>query len=203
MEDILAFIISNLFPALIVLGILSSIFGRFQRKGGGNRMPNFGGGTGGEQRLPGEPGGPYRSGETPVATDTPREPEVAHRPEVLWHPDPADGGGPMFPRDFLPGRRMDDHGQVIIADARPNRASGALPAHARAVSTARAMTASSVPDLADARSAEASRVAPALQVEQRSVRPIAGRDELRKAVLWAEILGPPRARNPIGRRFGR
>jgi len=46
----------------------------------------------------------------------------------------------------------------------------------------------------------ASRVAPALQVERASGRPIAGQEELRQAVLWAEILGPPRARSPHGRR---
>jgi len=203
MEDILVFIINNLFPILIALGILSSILGRFQRKGGGNRMPNFGGGTGGAQPPSREPDRPFPSGgDWPVSPESPRLPEVAH-PEAPWRPDPADDGGPAFPRDVQPGRRTDDQGQVIIADVRPNRANGMTSAYAHAALTAGAMAASRETDLATARSAEASRVAPAMQVEQRSVRPIAGPDELRKAVLWAEILGPPRSRHPLGRRFGR
>jgi|GEM_PF-418460 len=221
MEALLDFLFDNLFFVIIVLGILSSLFGRSGRKGGGGRMPDFGGGPGG-WRMPGQdaagrpdrhaPVRPHRSGEPSVRPEA-RPADEAGDPETRRRPYPDGSGGTGFPRK--PERRLEPPGRNAIPnrgkdapslsraeDARPAVRADAPPSVPPAVPAA--ASPSAAPDPAAARSAEAARIAPSLQVEQRPVRPIAGRDELRNAILWAEILGPPRAYKPHSRRrFGR
>jgi|HigsolmetaAR203D_1030402.scaffolds.fasta_scaffold00630_20 hypothetical protein len=202
MEALINFLLENIFIVIIVLGILSSLFGRSGKKGGGGRMPDFGGGPGGWP-APGRgaPGRTDRPGDVPArrSEPQPRQTEAQRRPETPWRPDPAP------PREWKPGRNLDEHGQVVIADVRPGRAGEPRPAapHSSRSEAPAAPHRKASPSAAErtaARAAEASRIAPALQVEQRAGRVIAGADDLRKAVLWAEILGPPRALKPYGRR---
>jgi hypothetical protein len=58
----------------------------------------------------------------------------------------------------------------------------------------------SAADLSDARPAAVTRIAPDQPMEHASGRPADGPGEMRKAIIWAEILGPPRALKPYGRR---
>jgi len=204
MEGLIGFLFDNLFLVIIVLGILSTLFGRSGRKGGG-RMPDFGGGPGGWP-APGQglPRGMRRPGEL-RRPDAARGPEAAPRPEAAPHRSDRPefvGREAAFPREPMPRRQPDAYGQEMMPAPRPVRMHEVLPATSPAASDA---AASSPADLRSspplgAPSSNDSRVAPALQVERLSGSPIAGQDELRKAVLWAEILGPPRALKPRGRR---
>lgn len=187
MEAILSFMFDNPFLTIILLFFLFSMLGRTGRKGGGNRMPDFGGGPGGWP-APGRgmPSGSGRSGEMRGRTDLSRRPERRD----------AGGGEPAFPREWRPAQPQE--ARERMADPRPVRMEPSPPAASPAASASTA--AHEAADSASAAIDGASRVAPALQVERASGRPIAGQEELRQAVLWAEILGPPRARSPHGRR---
>jgi hypothetical protein len=206
MEAIFSFLFDNPFLSILLLIILFSMLGRSGRKsGGGSRMPDFGGGPG-SRRMPGQgtPDGSRRSGETPGRQDASRHPETSEQPDIPRRPERSDAGG--FPREWRSGRQLDEYGQEVIADVRPARASGPLPGtgqtdrHAAPPAASDDVWPSPASDAIAARSDAASQVAPALQVEHRAARPIAGQDEMRKAIIWAEILGPPRARSPHGRR---
>lgn len=204
MGALIEFLFSNIYLVIIVLALLSSIFGRLGK--GGGRMPDFGGGTDSGRPLrrdaPGvppsrrmAPGGPYRSGDAPGGPrrsgDTPGGPEPARPAEMPRHPD---AGGGTFPREWMPGRPLDAPGREVAASA-------AVPSEPPAASRpAPAAPSDSAADPSTARSAAVSRVAPALQVERASVRPADDPGDLRKAIIWTEILGPPRALKPYGRR---
>jgi len=95
MEAILSFLFDNPFLTIILLFFLFSMLGRTGRKGGGNRMPDFGGGPGGWP-APGRgmPRGSGRSGEMRGRTDLSRRPERRD----------AGGGEPAFPREWRPAQ---------------------------------------------------------------------------------------------------
>lgn len=223
MEALIRFLFDNLTIVLIVLGILFPLFSRIGRKDGGGRMPDFGGGAGGGMPSRREPpvsrpwgggdGGSYRTGEftggpyrTGTASGDPHRgdgrPE-AHGRFPEWPPRPeAAGSGPeVSPREWRAGRRTDAQGPSAARDVRPGRdTSPAAPRLSYPAPSVTPSPSTSPADPAAARAAETARIAPALQVEERTERTIAGHDELRKAIIWAEILGPPRALRPHGRR---
>jgi hypothetical protein len=249
MEALIRFLLDNMILVIIVLGVLSSLFGRTGRQGGGGRMPDFGGGPGGgvppgrsgpgnlrprqgvpgdRRAVPGDPrarreagdsqrpgdaadgsyrpgdatAGPYRAGEAPGRPHRAGGDRTAAAPGRTPEPPRQDASG--FPGERGPGRRTDDRGQDVYADVRPGGTPSPVthrPAGTAPAAPAPSLRAASSPqDPTAARAAEASRIAPALEVEERPARTVFGRDELRRAVIWAEILGPPRALRPHGRR---
>ncbi|OUM95973.1 MAG: hypothetical protein A9Z00_06315 [Thermobacillus sp. ZCTH02-B1] len=208
MEALIGFLFDNLILVIIVIGILTSLFGRAGRQGGGSRMPDFGGGPG--SGLPHRPlrdrrespDGTHPGGAVPGGRWTRRE---------AGGGPPWAGGAPGGPhragRAEMPGipvapRHADaaGHGPVVTADARLGGQPSAANRSPAPSAAAPASPRTSSPDPSAARTSEAVGIAPALQVERRPARAPAGPDELRKAIIWAEILGPPRALRPYGRR---
>lgn len=228
MEALIGFLFDNLILVIIVIGILTSLFGRAGRQGGGSRMPDFGGGPG--SGLPHRPlrdrrespDGTHPGGSVPGGRWTRREagggpPWAGGAPGGPHRPGEAAGGphraGEAYGRPHRAGRaempgipvapRHADaagHGPVVTADARPGGQPSAANRSPAPSAAAPASPRTSSPDPSAARTSEAVGIAPALQVERRPARAPAGPDELRKAIIWAEILGPPRALRPYGRR---
>lgn len=159
MEQLVSFVMDNLYFVILIVGIIYSLFSRKKsRERSQNRMPDFGG--------PGRQGPrqrPKPTGSQPV-TVKPRtpSPEPSQQPVRL---------------------EVQERGRMSI------RASSAAERASEGGELARA-----------------SRRAPANVVPQlpQPNKPGAGgsplsRDDLSRAVMWAEILGPPRSKRPHGR----
>jgi len=173
MEQLIEFVTSNFIIVLIVIGFIISLFSKSSSKPN-NRMPDFG--TGNNQQGDGSE----------------RRPTV-QRPVPGRQPIPAQGY-PIPPSEEAAirmemERRMANE-QAQEADRLRKREADrrAVEERRRANQTLRAAEDSSRPSR-EARNSGSSITSPGDQIP--------GTNELMSAVLWAEILGPPRAKRPF------
>jgi len=178
LERLIAFLLDNIFIVIIVLGFLSSLFGKSSsRKQKPSGMPTFGGG-----------GGPAR----PAA------------------PQPSELDQQRMERERLEQQRQEQQRQQALlrereaAEAQAQQLQRArLEEAQRAAETARGLE--QAQRSAEARQAAAQRTVAALKAAAPSKSnqlfdPSAVHgSELRKAVVWAEVLGAPRAKKPFRR----
>ncbi|MCD9022992.1 hypothetical protein [Cohnella silvisoli] len=174
MEQLISFVMKNLGIVIFVIGIIYALFFRkspLERPP--NRMPDFGGGGQQRRRGPGE-------SRPPVAPTSQPEPVEARFPAPQRQtPPPAPRQQPVRLETRLPEPRSEinptssytfvETEDMYAIEAQPKRA-------------ARSQT-----------------KATASSHSMRSDAPLLARDDLKRAVLWAEILGPPRARRPYRR----
>lgn len=219
MERILDFLMSNIYFVIIVIGLIYTMFFRKsplerppqQRphhrppSRPTNRMPDFGG----SPVFPPKPQRPPASADTmprdrggslPVERREPR-PEFAGpppverrepRPEFAWPPPVKEPGsewaGPPpvnEPHPVYAGARP-----VVSVDSRPE-STGSFAASYLAQSSGPGRQSMPIRDIPES--------ATDSQYGAAETRIPLSRDELTRAVLWAEILGPPRARRPFRR----
>lgn len=185
MEKLIAFVTQNPFILIIIVGLLYSMFFRKspiekqpgQRPGskpgnGPNRMPNFGG----------SPVFAPKTQRTDVGTPA-RQPEIRPSFGGLEDSAPQPGGNPYMhvpePTSSIETPRAPSYSLQERSDpARPER-HRAAPARVSLVESAETSHALAVSDGINAGFTS---------------------DDFRQAVVWAEIIGPPRAKRPYNRR---
>lgn len=187
MEKLIAFITHNPFILIIIVGLLYSMFFRKspiekppgnrpgQRPGSGpNRMPNFGG-------SPVFAPNPHR-------TDTgmpDRQP--APRPSFggLDDPAPQPAEGPFM---HVPAPATSFEAPRAPSYSLQERTEPAKPEQPRAVPARARLTPQAPAELSS------------VHAPTDGTRVALSADELKRAVVWAEIIGPPRAKRPYYRR---
>lgn len=171
-------VLANPLVIAIIIGIVASIMKKSKQQGSGagrqgqNRMPSFGGDSG--QRRP--------------AWAQPRQPETARQ----------SGGGRLS--TSAPMQEARDPWEEDDEDWLPRERSTAAPSSKEA---SRSASGGVVGDLTAAQGSLAVEAPPMRAAgldgdEKRSPSPSA--DDLRRAVVWSEILGAPRSRQPYARR---
>lgn len=178
MEKLIAFFVQNPFILIIIVGLLYSMFFRkspLEKRPPGNR-PGGRPGTG-SNRMP-------NFGGSPVFAPKPQQTDAgapARRPEIgpsyggLGDPAPQPADGPFPPVEIPRSPSYSLQEQERTEPVRPEQ-----------------------PRVVPART-------PAAAASYAAVAPTDGRaalsaDDLRRAVVWAEIIGPPRAKRPYYRR---
>ncbi|MUT66672.1 hypothetical protein [Paenibacillus sp. NEAU-GSW1] len=162
MEDLIGFLLNNIYLVVIVGGVLLSLY----RKANGNRaanpkMPNFGGGS----NMPNQTNGHWDDEEErdhrPIAFP---EPQQQHRPLQKHGHTQQNADRPGFGNE--PARKKESAANRQAAQRR-------FPAQASATDAGKdaKTTAAGSPLFAET-------------------------DELRKAIIYAEVLGPPRSKRP-------
>ncbi len=157
MDQLVRFVMDNFVLVAIAVGIVYSLFFRkspLERPR--NRMPDFGGGNGGQRRPPGSP--PTR-------------------------------GVPMRPRPEQPARPRET--PPAVSSAPPEPASHQSSAAYEAPAAEAALKPREKPV-----SAAAAQAAPYATIPSESFGNAPTREDLERAIVWSEILGPPRARRP-------
>ncbi len=183
MEKLIAFITHNPFILIIIVGLLYSMFFRKspiekppgQRPGNGpNRMPNFGG--------------------SPVFAPKPQRTETgtpARQPEIR----PSFGGL----ADSAPQPAEDPYMQVPVPampDETPLAPSYSLQERTEPVRPEQPRTVSA----RSRQTPQATAASYAVLTPTDGNRANLTSDDLKRAVVWAEIIGPPRAKRPYYRR---
>lgn len=214
MERLIAFLLDNFFVVIVIIGFLLSMFGKLGKPGTG-RMPDFGGGGQPPNRGATRPARPIPGPEQPTrpASDPQRQ---ASRPV-----SPVPGAA-------QPGRPVSAPPQPQAREARPLGERPAWPAQseepvrrmrpAEAGTAYAAMTAEApgegewggeggdsgrhskltrTPSVKP-RTASLPSASPALSSIHDALEN-ADVNELRKGLIWAEVLGPPRAKRPFVR----
>lgn len=177
MNAILSFLAENIFVVVLVIGFVLSLL----RKASGSlpRMPDFGGGG------PGGPGLPvprkHAAGPARPARGTP-EPAGAQRP----------GNGGLARTSPFPTAQRSDREMQRFGETAGREGESGGEGVSLEYESARPGRQELPPAGMDAAApAEGLRAAANLHAPEG--------DELRRAVLWAEILGPPRAKRPLRR----
>ncbi|WP_027091132.1 hypothetical protein [Cohnella thermotolerans] len=217
MEAIIEFLIRHYYVVIVVVGLVYGMFFRkspLEKPNPNRRMPDFGGG--GELRRPRQapPGGSARkraAEETarPAAPGPERSPGPEGEPLPLGRSErertlPRSERSPESrPRPgWLEARPAELPPQRTEAEQRPSR-SAAAPSDAPATTVSRPADGLGV--AARLEEAERTRESPARSIGElpASAAEAPGirlpRDEWSRAVVLAEILGPPRARKPYRR----
>ncbi len=218
MQQIIDFLLSNIYIVLIGLFFLSRLFSKSKSKPGG--MPSFGGGSG--HNRPGHegfPGGesldqPPASGEGPAQSSWPGNagPSAGSGQQQRTWPDsagPSVGGGQQqrpwsgsagptgdWQEDQRAARQQQMFRSQTDPDRRPkrdqpNRIGGRSSSSGDSEARRRGGSASGTGQEMDS-SGKA--------VGLRSSSLLGGKptaEEMRKAVLWAEVLGPPRSKRRL------
>ncbi|REK61089.1 MAG: hypothetical protein C6P35_17685 [Cohnella sp.] len=208
MERLIDFIVDNYLYIAVVVGILYTLFFRQSplEKNPPGRMPDFGGGGGlGRPHPPQRPSAPKRPRQHPApAHERERTPGGPMRPSS---PAPA-----PLPQTSAPGERphpAPDSPPVVQLPARPPAApSGDSLGPADALPAASAGNGPGTHPRGAKPLSPSARAAGATPASAPAQAPLAGamrnrplrRDELKRAIVWAEILGQPRARRPFGGR---
>jgi hypothetical protein len=170
LEQLISFLMSNLGIVIFVIGIIYALFFRkspLERPP--NRMPDFGGGG---QRRPGQQGGggtPARPASRPV----PAEPQFLEPQRSA--PQPAPRPQPEWLETSEPEPKPLHQRPVVIVQPGTDEEVVIRPLP--------------IPQ------ARASSRQPKAVAERQGTAGLT-RDDLSRAVIWAEILGPPRARRP-------
>ncbi|WP_028561663.1 hypothetical protein [Paenibacillus pinihumi] len=172
METLLKFIINNPFVAIIILGFLISMFGNKNKKAG---MPPFGGGKQANQGRPLEQqpdrSAEQRTHETHADRSRPYPNRFDRSEEQDWIPEQPAASSAVQPERTALEHRLQESARLREGQ----RASSRRPD-------------SGLPRKQSAHSAK-----PGYQLAE----PGAGlprEEEMRRAIVWAEILGPPRAK---------
>lgn len=203
MQQIIDFLLSNVYIVLIGLFLLSRLFSKSKSKPGG--MPSFGGGSGHDRPgHEGFPGGesldqPPARGEGPAQSSWP------------GNAGPTGGGGqrqrPWSGSDEPTGDWQKEQGQraarqqqVLRSQSepdrrpkrdQPNRIGGRSSSSGDSEASRRGGSASGIGKEMDS---------PGKAVGLRSSSLLGGKptaEDMRKAVLWAEVLGPPRSKRRL------
>lgn len=190
MERLIEFLLNNFYFVIVAVGLIYGMFFRKSPEEGKrpNRMPDFGGGgdrKGGpaqtpppRPRRPSEASGERRSAPRPAARTELEEPRygLPSKPEA---PAPV--------RTAEPALASSPDVADPWGDAEPVRAaeSGALERSLAATRAAHTAPKAAPPD-------GSVYAAPAADLQPT-------RDDLARAIVWSEILGPPRARKPYRR----
>ncbi|MBB6636226.1 hypothetical protein [Cohnella thailandensis] len=198
MERLIEFLLGNIYYVVVVVGLIYAMFFRKSPDDAKrpNRMPDFGGGGQRRERPQGPPQRPRRPGEAPAGTKPQGRP--AARPER------------EEPRGGLPGRQ---DAPAPARTAEPAYEPAPRPAASPFEAPAYGEPAPAVPAaLAAAHASQARADGPSPFAEERPAAssaspvyaPSAGglqpsREDLARAIVWSEILGPPRARKPFRR----
>jgi hypothetical protein len=170
MEQLISYLMDHLGIVIFVVGIIYALFFRkspLERPP--NRMPDFGGGG---QRRPGQQG---RSG-------APDSPSSRPAPTETQFPEPQGSVPPSPPRQQ----------PVRLETRQPNP----KPLQQRPVVIVRSETEEeAITRSLPIQQARVSARQPGAVAERQGTAALT-RDDLSRAVMWAEILGPPRARRP-------
>ncbi|MCY9513534.1 hypothetical protein [Paenibacillus apiarius] len=169
-EKLIDFVMSNPLIAIVIIGALFSAMGKGQKKGGTNRMPDFGGsgqaGTAGQaesRRYDDED-------EAPVYMDS------------KGRTDHSRGGADREDAGAWADDRMAEH-QLAAIDRTTRQMSAGTSASLHGRSNSRSAASSSITDN-----------------EIGGPSDFINPEDALKGVAWAEILGPPRAKRPYGGR---
>lgn len=184
-EKIIGFVMSNPLIAIVIIGALFSAMGKGQKKGANNRMPDFGGSG---QAGPAPTVEPAKQAEsrryddeddemvTPIYTDTKGSMEQSR---------------PSMAESYAEKRAKDANDRMSEMEQR-------LAGIERTAQNMSGMPSSSLDGRNNSRTMAASS-STREETHNSSDFVIDPKDALR-GVAWAEILGPPRAKRPYGRR---
>ncbi|WP_144266417.1 hypothetical protein [Paenibacillus curdlanolyticus] len=168
MEDLISFLLHNIYIVVVVVGFLFSMLNKSNKsKGRNRRMPDFG--NGGDQPS----GQPARTGRVQRSDESDPRPTMA---QPLAEPRPQ---------------------QRQPAPAEAYEAPAAVSAGVRAAEPVQRVGARSERPSRLSTAADSSQPPLASRERQNELKPTA--ETLRQAVLWSEILGPPRAKRPFRR----
>ncbi|CDN41741.1 hypothetical protein [Paenibacillus sp. P22] len=202
-EALIRFIVEHIYLVFIVGGVIWSIFSKMAKPGAGpgpgpqrrpSGMPDFGGGG-----MPQRTSGPLQRTEVPAQRPEPPVPGPARPPSVSARPSSA---GPL-------GRAADRRtGSMEPSEEGLSGGEGRSSEWAEPWTDAPAFP-EALPSVRrgelDDRSMDGSRRQPLRQQQASPHEAEAARasgltgEEIRQAVLWAEIIGPPRSRKPYRR----
>ncbi|CAM4264633.1 hypothetical protein [Paenibacillus tarimensis] len=170
-ENLIYFLLDNIFIVLVIGGFLLSLFGKKAKAP--SRMPDFGG-QGRPLHQPDNQPGQLRETETRSASQSSEQKRESRPPTP--EPIPSREGS----RSPFGG----GSGSLSAEGASPGWYGEGSPAQARAARPAPVRPA---------------RISPARPSDEAEVLRTDA-DELRRAVIWAEVLGPPRAKRPYHRK---
>ncbi|QAY66304.1 hypothetical protein [Paenibacillus protaetiae] len=180
MEKLIAFLSSNIFFIVVIIGIIAKIVGgsRKQRPRGG--MPTFGGGA--DRSWPGERERRYPHPQEEHERNENSRDEENWR-EAPYEPAPKQAEEP--PRSAVQPPGVSPFSGAYPAQSRSQAASQPAPparhGHTGLGVRQNAQGAARQPKAQPAKS-------PVLRASE---------EDLRRAVVWSEILGPPRAKKPF------
>lgn len=176
---LISFLLENIYWVIVVGGVLFSMFGRSGAKRRTNRMPSFGGGN--------EPNKPVarQEWEEEDEEDDSSRPYPAQR---AARPEPVPSMSPYQPqKPIMTGSSVQGEGVGSgEGNSSPTLERAVQAAPSRPAEPPRARLAAAKPQSAVAAESRAELATP-------------NADELRKAIVWAEILGPPRSKRPFGK----
>lgn len=203
MEKLISFLLSNFYFVIVVVGLL---YGMFFRKGSGeskrpNQMPDFGGGQE-RRRYPQTPSprprgpGEARPGHRPQSARPARE---EPRYGLPGQPAPAERPAPPAAKQAA-GQEAVRPSASSPEGAYP-AAGGMLDAYGEPANAYR-QPAGAEPSAYDimqpaAAGGAAAPAGPIYAAASGELNPT--REDLARAIVWSEILGPPRARKPYRR----
>jgi hypothetical protein len=176
---IISFLLENIYWVIVVGGVLFSMFGRSGAKRRTNRMPSFGGGN-----EPNRPAGR-------------QNPEWEAEDEELDYPGayPAQRPVSQEPVSSMPPYQP----QKPLITSSSLQGSTSEGNRSQTLERAVQAAASRPSEPPRARLAAAKPQPAAAAADSRTELATPKADELRKAIVWAEILGPPRSKRPFGK----
>ncbi|MFC5405117.1 hypothetical protein [Cohnella soli] len=195
MEQLISFLTHNFYFVFIVIGIIYSMFFRkspLERPR--NRMPDFG--SGGAHSAPARPRPPAQHGEQTQASQ-PR-PYAQHGEQTqASQPRPYAQHGERT-QASQPRPHAQHRGQ---AQASQPPAPRQQPRPERVSSPADVYVSQSLPAVKPVAASESQPVSQVRLQQQRATSSAGAfsRQDMKRAIVWAEIVGPPRARKPYGK----
>ncbi|RKP55217.1 hypothetical protein D7Z26_08360 [Cohnella endophytica] len=178
MEQLISFLTHNFYFVIVVVGIFYSMFFRkspIERKP--NRMPDFGGS--GHPRTSANPRQPHEPNQSSHPSQQPLQRPIQQRPQPQQRQEP----NPLASRPAAKPDQSKREAPIRLAEAHVD------PYAPELGPSAVAGTSQPKANAAAARTVETQRVGAAAL----------SRSEIARAVMWAEILGPPRAKKPYRR----
>ncbi|WP_160395060.1 hypothetical protein [Paenibacillus sp. MMS18-CY102] len=164
MEDLISFLLHNIYIVVVVLGFLFSIFNKSGKNKGKNwRMPEFGNGN-----------------QHPARSERPERPVQVDRRPTEAQPL-AEAQPQMRQQTIVEVPAVPATVAVGVAAALPVQRTSAPTGRPSHLSPA----------------AEPAELANSLGESQDELKPTL--ENVRQAILWSEILGPPRAKRPFRR----
>ncbi|MBN2983306.1 hypothetical protein [Cohnella algarum] len=188
MDRLIDFVFNNIHFIVIVVGIIYAMFFRKSplEKNPPGRMPDFGGGSGRPRQM-----------QPPRPRPQPQQPPRQAREETAGHRPP-----PAPPLERAPAAVPAEPPRQPAAFPAASEAPRAPERQAEPAAISDALPAKEV--LRDRPAAAALKAAASASMAQRQEgvpgnRPELSREELKRAIVWSEILGQPRSRKAYRR----
>lgn len=195
--SLLEWVFDNLYIVAVIGFALFSFIGKAakagdpKKKGTNTGMPTFGGGGDSDwnrQNSPQQAAGPQSSKDT----NDDYEHDEDERYEDEWYDDRH---GEQHDQPAASSSRADDFGGHLSQDMRPS-----LREQRMEVERQQRLIQERMDQISSTNAAAVSQLPDEQGSDTEAGRPVLRREDIRSGVLWAEVLGPPRSKQPFGTR---